>query len=373
MSVTRDRLASLLWSDRDDKHARSSLRQSLKLLRRELGTPGYSPLLVTDETISLDSDLLEVDALGLLKLTETADAISLQKATDRYRGDLLSGLTIPDSAFEEWLTGERRRLHDLAESALTRLLVLSIQAGQQDRAVSAAQRLLTLDPLSEFACCALMQIYSEHGQTPQALKVYVTFRDRLQNDLGVKPDPQTVELYESIRQQRMVTANLTQKFWSPGTLSNVPPPLPAKPSIAVMPFDDLGRDPTQVYFSDGITEDIITELSRFRSMNVIARNSSFAFRNERIDISEIARRLRVQFVLEGMRGGRRNGAGRPKGAKNRLSKILVQQANASGEKQPLDVLLEIMRDETADIRLRIRAAKSAAPYFHSRAAPLRRS
>jgi adenylate cyclase len=72
-----------------------------------------------------------------------------------------------------------------------------------------------------------------------------------------------------------------------------------KPTIAVLPFDNISGDPDQVYFSDGITEDIITELSRFRSLSVIARNSSFAFRNERIDISEIARRLRVQFVLEG--------------------------------------------------------------------------
>jgi adenylate cyclase len=72
-----------------------------------------------------------------------------------------------------------------------------------------------------------------------------------------------------------------------------------KPSIAVLPFDNISGDPDQVYFSDGITEDIITELSRFRSLSVIARNSSFAFRNERIDVGEIARRLRVQFVLEG--------------------------------------------------------------------------
>ena len=91
-----------------------------------------------------------------------------------------------------------------------------------------------------------------------------------------------------------------------------------KPSIAVLPFDNISGDPDQVYFSDGITEDIITELSRFRSLNVIARNSSFAFRNERIDVGEIARRLRVQFVLEG--SVRRAG--------NRV-RITVQLINAS--------------------------------------------
>jgi adenylate cyclase len=72
-----------------------------------------------------------------------------------------------------------------------------------------------------------------------------------------------------------------------------------KPSIAVLPFDNMSGDPGQAYFSDGVTEDIITELSRFRSLFVIARNSSFALRGERLDVAEIARRLGVEFVVEG--------------------------------------------------------------------------
>jgi adenylate cyclase len=76
-------------------------------------------------------------------------------------------------------------------------------------------------------------------------------------------------------------------------------PITDRPSIAVLPFSNMSGELEQQYFSDGITEDIITELSRFRSLFVIARNSSFAFRDERIDISEIARRLGVQYVVEG--------------------------------------------------------------------------
>ena len=70
--------------------------------------------------------------------------------------------------------------------------------------------------------------------------------------------------------------------------------VPTHASIAVLPFVNLSGEPEQAYFSDGVTEDIITELSRFRSLFVIARNSSFAFRGERIDMVEIARRLGVQ-------------------------------------------------------------------------------
>ena len=60
----------------------------------------------------------------------------------------------------------------------------------------------------------------------------------------------------------------------------------------------MSGDPEQAYFSDGITEDIITELSRFRSLHVIARNSSFQFRGDNVDIAEIGRRLGAQFVGE---------------------------------------------------------------------------
>jgi len=75
--------------------------------------------------------------------------------------------------------------------------------------------------------------------------------------------------------------------------------LPDKPSIAVLPFVNMSGDPEQEYFSDGITEDIITELSRFRELFVIARNSTFRFKGQRVDIAEIAQQLGVQYIVEG--------------------------------------------------------------------------
>ena len=72
-----------------------------------------------------------------------------------------------------------------------------------------------------------------------------------------------------------------------------------KPSIAVLPFTNMSDDPEQEYFSDGITEDIITELSRFRDLFVIARNSSFVFKNQSVDIGEVGEKLGVRYVVEG--------------------------------------------------------------------------
>jgi adenylate cyclase len=78
-----------------------------------------------------------------------------------------------------------------------------------------------------------------------------------------------------------------------------PLPLPDKPSIAVLPFQNMSGDPEQEYFTDGISEDIITELSRFHSLFVIARNSSFSYKGKSPDIRQVGRELGVRYVLEG--------------------------------------------------------------------------
>jgi adenylate cyclase len=77
------------------------------------------------------------------------------------------------------------------------------------------------------------------------------------------------------------------------------PPLPDKPSIAVLPFENMSGDPEQEYFADGMVEEIITALSRFKSLFVIARNSSFTFKGKAVDVKEVGRRLGVRYVLEG--------------------------------------------------------------------------
>jgi adenylate cyclase len=75
--------------------------------------------------------------------------------------------------------------------------------------------------------------------------------------------------------------------------------LPDKPSIAVLPFQNMSGDPEQEYFADGMVEEITTALSRFKWLFVIARNSSFTFKGKAVDVKEVGRRLGVRYVLEG--------------------------------------------------------------------------
>jgi TolB-like protein len=77
------------------------------------------------------------------------------------------------------------------------------------------------------------------------------------------------------------------------------PPLPEKPSLAVLPFENLSGDPEQEYFADGMVEEIITALSRLRWLFVIARNSSFTYKGHAVDVKQVGRELGVRYVLEG--------------------------------------------------------------------------
>jgi adenylate cyclase len=98
-------------------------------------------------------------------------------------------------------------------------------------------------------------------------------------------------------------------------------PLPNKPSIAVLPFENLSGDREQEYFADGIVEEIITALSRFRGLFVIARNSSFAYKGRAVDVKQVGRELGVRYVLEG--------SVRKAGSKVRISGQLIDTANGA--------------------------------------------
>jgi len=85
----------------------------------------------------------------------------------------------------------------------------------------------------------------------------------------------------------------------PASLDKMAYPLPDKPSIAVLPFDNLSGDPKQEYFSDGLTEEIITGLSKIPSLFVIARNSSFIYKGKAVKVQQVSEELGVRYVLEG--------------------------------------------------------------------------
>ncbi len=102
---------------------------------------------------------------------------------------------------------------------------------------------------------------------------------------------------EAVRSYQIILDQLIPELAASGKTQTLN--LPDKPSIAVLPFDNMSGDPDQEFFADGLTEDIITELSRFHSLFVTARNSTFAFKGQSFEVKEVGRRLGVRYVVEG--------------------------------------------------------------------------
>jgi adenylate cyclase len=124
--------------------------------------------------------------------------------------------------------------------------------------------------------------------------VHDQVRDRLPfvfEDLG---EQQVKNITRPVRVYRVRDSNAAAKAAAPLVL-----PLPDKPSIAVLPFANMSGDPEQEYFTDGMVEDIITALSRIRWLFVIARNSSFTYKGQAVDVKQVGRELGVRYVLEG--------------------------------------------------------------------------
>jgi hypothetical protein len=187
---------------------------------------------------------------------------------------------------------ERQRLRRLQEQALTKLLAPALATEVRERA---ALRLLELDPTREAAARVLMQVHVERGESAQAARLFEGLRDRLQIDLGVRPERETLDIYESIRSGATRAGETKPQL----TMHAGGPDLLGKPSIAVLPFTNMSGDPDQQYFADGITEDIITELSRFHELSVLARNASFRFRGQSVDVRAAGRELSAQYIVEG--------------------------------------------------------------------------
>lgn len=305
----RDKLAALLWEDRPDQQARTSLRQTLAVMRKALQPYDVSWLSADGDWIAVNGAGFNVDVLEFERLAGLATTECMKQAVALYRGDLLQGFNLRSEGFAAWQRTERERLLGRAVQVLSKLLALESKGGDIDAAIATANRLLSLDPLNEDAHRSLMRLYVAQGRQELALRQYEICRDRLRRELNVGTERVTTALYQEILAHRSGTSSPNVAATSSSTPSSPSPEAAIaagphagpndRPSIAVLPFVNQGGDPGQSHLGDGITEDIITELSRYHSLLVIARSSSFQFGGPAVDIAAISRKLGVRYVLEG--------------------------------------------------------------------------
>jgi adenylate cyclase len=144
---------------------------------------------------------------------------------------------------------------------------------------------------------ARLQEIATPGGICVSSRVHEDVRDRLDTAFDDGGTQTLKNIARPVQVWRWQPATAVQP--KPATAPQVPLPLPDKPSIAVLPFQNMSGDPEQDYFADGMVDDIITELSRFRSLFVIARNSTFTYKGKPVDVRAVARDLGVRYVLEG--------------------------------------------------------------------------
>jgi TolB-like protein len=282
---SREKLMALLWSDRGEAQARGSLRQALSALKEALAASAPAALVLEGDNVTLDPGAVGTDVAEFEALAASASAEDLRGAARLYEGDLLDGLAVRDPGFEDWVAAERARLREAAIGALGRL-VTELKGPE---AIALGKRLVGLDPLREASHRALMQAYAGVGEKALALQHYAQCCELLKTELGVTPARETEEL----------RLRLLREVEPAPTAASAEPAAPKAISIAVMPFANMSGDIGQAYFAEGLTEDLITELSRYRHLSVISRHVVFAYKDQQKPLHEVARDLKVDFVVEG--------------------------------------------------------------------------
>ncbi len=197
MTRSREHLAGTFWDRSAEEQARASLRQTLSSLRKAL--PADAAAIDTDsDSVWLDVHAVEVDALQFDRLASDRSAESLERAVALYRGELLSGFSLREERFEQWLSSERRRLHECAVQAFSDLVGHYAQADRYDRGIAVAERMLALDPVLEWAHRALMELYLQTGRREAALRQYQECARILNSELGIAPAEETQRLAAKI-------------------------------------------------------------------------------------------------------------------------------------------------------------------------------
>ncbi len=282
---TRDHLATLLWSEAGSSEAHHSLRTSLYHLRQALQAGGADPALISDgEMLSLRSDAYDCDVLEFRGLLAWGDEASLAQAVTLYRGPFLQGFTLADaSVFDDWVQLENTRLSQACCEALDQLSTAAESREEWAAALRTTQRMIQIDPLVETAQQRLIRLHLHLGEVGQALRQYRQFEDRLREELGLTPSPETRALLsEVLRRQRN---------------SSTPGVFPVRTSSLhphSLPF--IGRDPLLEQIS-GVSQEVQTG----RGMTVLLQGEGGIGKSRLLDelISRLAGGPAPWIVLQG--------------------------------------------------------------------------
>ncbi len=306
----REALAEWIWPERSEGQARSSLRQALTAIRKALPSIlGGAALEAELDAVKLTGPegLIDVRLFEALAISHSFD--DRARAAALYTGDLLEGVTLPPP-LETMVAAHRERFR---QRALTLVEALSEQPGMADDARTAceglANRLLAAEPAAEPAHRAIIRLRLSEGQPNAARRQLERCAAAVKHELGVEAEAKTMALLDAVNTDSATGAGGGSPP-GPSAASAQRTALSewqrARPSVVVMPFDNLGPQ-QDGFFADGVVEEITSALSRIKDFFVIARQSAYAYKGRFVDVREIGHDLSVRYVVEGTvrRGGER--------------------------------------------------------------------
>ncbi len=259
----RDELATLLWPEADDAHARAALRRTLSALNHALG--GVARVAADRSGLELVAPGMVLDIERFRKLVASCDAHGhepdracsrcaepLAEAVALHRGDFLAGFALRDAPeFEDWQLAEADTLRRELAAALQRLVDAEAVRGRWQAAIADAERWLALDPLHEPAHRQLMRLYAWSGQRGAAMRQYRACVRILDEELGVSPLEETTALYQQ------VTEGGVEPPPTPPPEAAIPTPPPAAAARAAAPGGPappplVGREPQWAALSEAL-------------------------------------------------------------------------------------------------------------------------
>lgn len=306
--MRREKLASLVWPDREDSQAKSNLRQALTALRKAIAPLGDVEIETASDLIVLSGndssiDLRAFDAAGEAITSGGIGIGQAQELATMYRGEFMSGFSFDDQLLAQMLA-IRQRQHE-------RALLLAERLSREPEGFAAAevlaQTLIASDPSAEEAHRALIRIALAQGRKSRALKQLATLKAVLEEEFGTEPDEETLALFDAPRAQPGETsaavaqpAPVQRALAAPPEPSDFAEPHTAagRPSIAILPFADLSGL-SEDFFAEGLVNEITSALSQMRDFFVIARQSACAYKGRMIDARDVGRALGARYIVDG--------------------------------------------------------------------------
>jgi TolB-like protein len=299
-SLHREELIDRFWPEKDLDAGANNLHRALHEVRRITGIE----LARLERGVARLMEGTWIDVVAFERASSGVEPEALGHAVELYRGALL-----PDDPYSDALSSRREGLRQRFVDVALALATHREAAHDIDGCISVLRRALEADAALEPAHRQLMEVLARVGRKGDALRQFTECVAAVNARLDAPPTRATLDLRDAIErgdigpaskppQSVVVATNAPSSIAVRGEAEPMPT-LGDGPSIAVLPFANMSGDAEQEFFADGIAEDILTELSRISGLLVIARNSSFVFKKQAVDVREVGRKLGVRHVLEG--------------------------------------------------------------------------